>query len=64
MPEISEQTGDKKLYICKMTEGLLLLELTFGEINLELEFKIFFRPIFIYSLAITLLKKMLPGRSL
>ena len=40
MPEILEQNSvTKKLYICKMTESLLLFELIFGEINFELELK-------------------------
>lgn len=34
MPEISERdSGNKKLYICKMTDNSLLLELEFGKIN-------------------------------
>jgi hypothetical protein len=40
MPEISEQnSADKKLYLCKLTESLLLLELKFGETMLELDLK-------------------------
>ena len=34
---LKENSGKKKLFICKMSESLLLLELKFGEINLELE---------------------------
>jgi len=40
MPEILEQNSvNKKLYLCKMTERLFLLELTLGEINFMLESK-------------------------
>jgi len=40
MPEILEQNSvNKKLYLCKITERLLLLELKLGEINFVLESK-------------------------
>ena len=40
MPEILEENSpNKKLYMCKITETLLLIELNFQEISLELESK-------------------------
>ena len=45
MPEILERNSViKKLTMCKMTESLLLLELKFGEINLELELQYSINP--------------------